>query len=250
MIKIKTVMWNVYFYVAFFVFSAIGIPVLTTLVVLMRPALSRRQTMKRFRRAISWYGRVVVTIPFFFIKLRYEDFSGGDGASGPYIFVSNHRSTSDAFLMCVLPHEVIQIVNSWPFRLPVLGFYAKLSGYLNINNMPPALFFKKASMLLEDKVSIAFFPEGTRSGSRKTANFHSAAFRLAMLSKAPISPLCISGNENIPKKGSLLLNPGSVRVRRLPAIRWSEYKDLSVFALKNMVRERIIQELELMESNV
>jgi 1-acyl-sn-glycerol-3-phosphate acyltransferase len=152
--------------------------------------------------------------------------------------------------MCVLPHEVIQIVNSWPFRIPVLGFYARLSGYLNINNMQSQVFFEKASGLLKEKVSIAFFPEGTRSGSRKVGNFHGAAFRLALMSKIPIVPLCISGNENIPPKGSLLLHPGIIRVRRLPAIGWDEYKDLSVFTLKNMVRERIVLELDRMENRL
>jgi 1-acyl-sn-glycerol-3-phosphate acyltransferase len=247
---IKIALCNLYFYGAFLVVSALVIPALTVLVGIMRLFLSHRQTMKRFRRAISWYGKVIVSIPFFFIRLRYEDLSERDGAAGPFIFVSNHRSTSDAFLMCVIPAEVIQVVNTWPFRLPVLGLYAKLSGYLNINNMKTEVFFEKACSLLEQGVSIVFFPEGTRSGSRITGNFHGAAFRLAQKSKASIAPLCISGNENIPRKGSLILRPGTVTVRRLPAIRWDEYKDLSVFSLKNMVRARIVGELELMENTL
>jgi hypothetical protein len=35
--------------------------------------MSHRNTMKRFRRCISWYGIIVTSIPFPFIKLRYED---------------------------------------------------------------------------------------------------------------------------------------------------------------------------------
>ena len=108
-------------------------------------------------------------------------------------------------------------------------------------------FFCKGSLLLGQKVSIVFFPEGTRSGSRKLGNFHSAAFRLALKSKAPIVPFCISGSEAILPKGSLLLRPGTIRIRRLPAITWSEYKELSVYMLKNKVREIIGSELALME---
>jgi hypothetical protein len=37
-------------------------------------------------------------------------------------------------------------------------------------------------------------------------------------------------------------------VRRLPAITWAEYKDMNVFSLKNMVREVISKELQLMEN--
>jgi 1-acyl-sn-glycerol-3-phosphate acyltransferase len=114
--------------------------------------------------------------------------------------------------------------------------------------MPPDLFFEQAVILLKEKVSIIFFPEGTRSGGKQMGNFHGSAFRLALKSKAPIVPLCISGNENIPPKGSLLLRPGTIRVRRLPAITWAEYKDLTVFSLKNKVREIISNELQLMEN--
>ncbi len=243
----KIYLLNLYFYTFFLLFSAVGIPALTLVVACTRLFLPHRGTMKRFRRAISWYGKLITAIPFPFIRLRYEDRSGR-GADGPFIFVSNHRSASDAFLMCVLPHECVQIVNVWPFRIPVLGLYAKLSGYLNIRMMSPEQFMKSATTLLADGVSIIFFPEGTRSASREMGSFHGAAFRLALQSKAAVVPLCISGNENIPPKGSLLMRPGTIRVRRLPAITWEEYKDLNAFAFKNRVWRIIDKELSAMES--
>jgi 1-acyl-sn-glycerol-3-phosphate acyltransferase len=238
---------NIYVYTLFLLFSAIGIPVLTFSVAALSLFISHRSTMKRFRRAISWYGRLVTSIPFPFIKLCYEDLSNGE-TEGPYIFVSNHRSSTDAFLMCLLPHECVQIVNTWPFHIPILGFYARLSGYLNIKRMASDEFFEKAVRLLNEQVSIIFFPEGTRSGGKQMGNFHGSAFRLALMSKVPIVPLCISGNENIPPRGSALMRPGTIRVRRLPAITWNEYKDLNAFSLKNKVREIISRELQLMES--
>jgi len=48
----------------------------------------------------------------------------------------------------------------------------------------------------------------------------------------------------------LLLNPGTIRVRRLPAIPWIDYKDLNAFLLKNRVRELIGKELDLMENAI
>jgi 1-acyl-sn-glycerol-3-phosphate acyltransferase len=244
---VKLFLLNLYFYTFFFLFSAISIPVLTLMVAISRIFLSHRRTMKRFRRAISWYGIVITSIPYPFIKLRYED-RGKNGAQEPYIFVCNHRAASDAFLMCVLPHEVIQIVNVWPFRIPVLGLYARFSGYLNIRMMPHEQFMAQAAKLLSDGVSIIFFPEGTRSASRTMGSFHGAAFRLALESKAAVVPLCITGSENIPPKGSLLLRPGTIRVRRLPAITWDEYKDLNAFAFKNRVWHIIDTELSVMEN--
>jgi len=247
--RLKLHLLNLYFYTLFLLISAIGIPALTLFVAGTRLFLSHRQTMKRFRRAISWYGKLITAIPYPFIRLRYEDCSG-NGPGEPYIFVSNHRSASDAFLMCVLPHECIQIVNVWPFRIPVLGLYAKFSGYLNIRMMSPGQFTEKATRLLSEGVSIIFFPEGTRSASLEMGSFHGAAFRLALASKAAVVPLCISGNEKIPPKGSLLMRPGTIRVRRLPAIPWDEYKDLTAFAFKNRVWRIIDRELAAMENRL
>lgn len=246
--RFKLYLLNLYFYTLFILLSATVIPILTIYVVCLGLLIpSRRRTMKRFRRAISWYGMVINSSPYPFIKLRYE-VHGKNEPGEPYIFVCNHRSASDAFLMGILPHELVQIVNVWPFRIPVLGVYAKFAGYLNIRMIPPDQFKQSASQLLKEGVSIVFFPEGTRSTTGKMGSFHGSAFRLALESKAPIVPLCISGSENIPPKGSPLLRPGIIRVRRLPAITWDEYKDLNAFALKNRVWKIIDHELSAMES--
>jgi 1-acyl-sn-glycerol-3-phosphate acyltransferase len=240
------ILLNIYFYMMFLTASAIVIPLLTLFVFFLSLFVSKRTVMKRFRRCISWYGRVMTSAAFPFIKINYEDRSEGV-SDRSYIFVCNHRAATDAFLMCVLPLEAVQVVNIWPFRIPVLGRFARMAGYLDIKNMAPEIFNEQAAILLEEGVSIIFFPEGTRSGKREMGPFHGSAFRLALTSKAPIVPLCISGNENIPPKGSFLLQPGMIRVRRLPAISWEDYKDTSVFSLKNRVREIINNELSLME---
>jgi 1-acyl-sn-glycerol-3-phosphate acyltransferase len=237
---------NAYFYCFFIMSSMVSIPLLLLAGAFLSLFVTRRYMMKRFRRAISWYGRAVALIPFPLIKVVYENHSGCDSRE-PFIFVSNHRAVSDPFLMYVLPNEAVQVVNIWPFRIPVLGFFARRAGYLNIRKMPAGVFFEKSLELLRENVSIIFFPEGTRSASRNMGNFHGSAFRLALKSKAPIVPLCISGNEKIPLKGSLLLTPGVIRIRRLPAITWNDYKEMTVFSLKNRVREIIGRELSLME---
>jgi len=247
--RILLILMNIYFHVLFLTASAIVIPLLSLFMFFLSLFVSKRTVMKRFRRCISWYGRVMTSVAFPLIRIHYEDHSKNNSTE-PYIFVSNHRSSSDPFLMCVLPHEAIQIVNVWPFSIPVLGIYARLAGYLNVNKMPTELFFDRALKLLKEKVSIIFFPEGTRSGGKEMGNFHGAAFRLALQAQASIVPICISGNENVPPKGSLLLRPGTIRVRRLPAILWDDYKDMNVFSLKNRVREIISRELELMERGV
>jgi hypothetical protein len=59
--------------------------------------------------------------------------------------------------------------------------------------------------------------------------------------------VCISGNERMPPRGSIVLHPGRIMMRQLPALTWDEYKDLTPFHLKNRVRDLIGRELDLME---
>jgi len=243
-------LFNLYFYVLFFLFSAIVISVLTVAVTLLGLFfLPPRKTLKYFRRSIAFYGKTIMALPFPFIRIRYER-PAQNGPQEPYIFVCNHRSAADAFLIGVLPQEVVQIVNVWPFRIPVLGIYARFSGYLNIRMMPRDQFMQKASRLLSEGVSIIFFPEGTRSTTGEMGNFHGAAFRLALETKTPVVPLCISGTEKIFPKGSSLLRTGTVRIRQLAAIPWNDYQDLTAFAFKNRVWKILDGELSKMENRV
>lgn len=237
---------SLYFYPLFLLVSALCIPALTLFVACLRPFLSHRRTMKRFRRAIAWYGRLVISLPFPFIRYRYEA-QAGSAPGEPYIFVCNHRAASDPFLMSLIPQEIVQIANIWPFRLPVLGVYARFSGYLNIRMMPADEFMKRAGQLLQEGVSIVFFPEGTRSTTGRMGSFHGAAFRLALQTRVPIVPMCIVGNEQMPLKGSSLLAPGLVQVRRLRAVIWDDYRELTAFALKNRVWKLMDRELAAME---
>lgn len=243
---IKQLCFSIWFYSLFLIFSAVGIPLMVVFVLCRSFMGSRRSLMRNYRRTISFYGRIVTRLPFPFIRVRFEDLSN-TRPPGPFIFVCNHRSSSDPFLMSVLPFEAVQVVNTWPFKIPVLGAFAKGAGYLNVNDLSPDEFSRRAGKLLQEQVSIIFFPEGTRSGSRLMGNFHGTAFRLFLESRVPIIPICISGNEEIPRKGSLLLKMGAVHLRALPPVRWEDCNGSNAYAIKNRVRRRIESELALME---
>lgn len=242
----------VYLNVTFYFFSVLCLLVsltgLGSLIIIFALILPKRIVMRRLRRAISWYGAVVIRIlPWPLVRLSYKDFSQNN-CCGPYLFVCNHRSAADPFLLSVLPYEVIQIVNIWPFRLPILGVVAKIAGYLSVRELAFEAFLAKTSKLLKDGVSIAVFPEGTRSRDKSVGQFHSAIFRVALETKMPIVPLCITGNEFMPPVGSPYLRPGLIKIHRLGAIPWKEYRDFSPFKLKNFLRDIIMRETALMDN--
>ena len=248
MFLIKKAALNLTFFTLFLVFSPICLFVLTAPVLLVRLLAGKRMAQKWLRHIMLWYGYVVARcFTFPFVRIEYKDYEDYEKI-GPCIYVSNHRSFSDAFLIAHMNVEGVQVANIWPFRIPILGLMARLAGYLSINAMSFEEFSQKAYELLRQGVSIAAFPEGSRSGNRTLMSFHGAVFRVALMARCPIVPVCITGNENIPPRGSWLLNPGMVKIHKLPALKWEYYQSLTPFNLKNKVRDMIQQEIETMEA--
>lgn len=247
--RLKLVWLNATFYSLLALFTLTAVPLLLLAIGCQAPFSSRRRMLRLARRGIVWYGSIIINwLPLPLIRVRYEDRTAGRKPL-PAIVVCNHRSSSDPFLMAALPvGEMIQIANKWPFRLPVWGFGAKLGGYLSINEMPVDEFFAAAGGLLREGVSLVAFPEGTRARTAEPGQFHGTLFRLAIGEKAPIIPVCISGNERTPLRGTMMLRPAIIRVRQLPALVWDDYKDMTPFQLKNHVRDTIARELRTMEA--
>ena len=62
---LKLIYLNTTFYLLFAVLTVLGIPLLTLGVFVAALFHSRRWAMRRFRRAISWYGAVIIRVlPF------------------------------------------------------------------------------------------------------------------------------------------------------------------------------------------
>lgn len=239
---------NLTFYLLLVVFSLVAVPVLALFIAVQAPFVGHRRAMRLFRRAIRWYGFVVIYIlPWPLVRVRYENRSGG-ALPNPCIVVCNHRSSSDPFLMGALPlEEAVQIVNTWPFKLPLWGPMARWAGYLSVNELPVEDFFRQASALLAQGVSLIAFPEGTRARTQEVGPFHGTLFRLALETGVPVVPVCIAGSERVPPRGTLVLRPGQVVLRSLVPLGGEDYQECSGFLLKNRVRDRIAAELAVME---
>jgi 1-acyl-sn-glycerol-3-phosphate acyltransferase len=202
----------------------------------------RRKTLRLIRRSISCYGAIILKCPWPLVKISFVDHSPQE--QPPFVFVSNHPSSSDGFLMAFLPFEAVQILNIWPARIPVLKFVARQAGYLKVREMPFDQFLQLGSELLQQGCSIVAFPEGTRSGHRPMGQFHGSAFRLAQHNNVKIVPIVLAGNKEIPPRGSALLRPGHIVVSKLPAITPADYAGMSAFRLKTLVRETIQKHLD------
>ena len=213
------------------------------LLVLM-PFVNRTFQDKIWRTTIVCYG--IFTVYFslkIWGKVKYIDMRSQERIPG--IFIANHRSASDGFMASFLNRDFVQVASSWAFKIPFLGFFAKRGGYLNIAKLSFAEFLDKSCCLLKQNINIISFPEGTRSGSKKMGQFHSGIFKVALEAKCPIYPLCIVGSEKMPDR-NFRMHDGKIKVFKLPAIAYGEYKHMSAFVLKkhirNILQDKIMQE--------
>jgi 1-acyl-sn-glycerol-3-phosphate acyltransferase len=196
-----------------------------------------RRSQLILRRTISWYGATILRLPWPWIRIQFVDLSPDE--KPPFVFVSNHPSSSDGYLMAFLPFECVQVLNIWPAHVPIIRFIAHHAGYLKVREMPFEDFLAIGSELLRGRCSVIAFPEGTRSGHRAMGPFHGSAFRLAQHNQVKIVPIVIAGNQDMPPRGSAWLRPGRVVVTKLPALNPETFVGINPYLLKNQVRERI-----------
>ena len=245
---LQIVLLNVSFWILFTIVSILyGSAAVLCLTMVHYTLRNRRLTKRLIRRAISYYGAMVDRCGWPFIRVRYVDCAPDE--KPPFVFAVNHRSSSDGFLMGLLPVELVQVLNIWPAHTPVIGPLARAGEYLRVREMPFDEFLEAGSRLISVGCSVVVFPEGTRSGSRTLGPFHGAGFRLAQRCGVKIAPIAIAGNERMPPRGSLLLRPGRVTVTKLPSITPEQYAGISPYQLKNLAREKIRTHLDAIEQS-
>lgn len=200
-----------------------------------------KRVMYYFRRSINLYGKSVTLTGWPWIRVKL--INAPSLKNVPYIFVENHTSSFDPFVQGVLPYELVQSARGWALRFPILGRFARWAGYIDVDNVDGDQLVEKAKILLQEKVSLVFFPEGTRSIDGSLGPFHSAAFRIAIETKTPIVPVIITGIADKPAKGSFIMHPGVINIRCLKTIKSEDFADKTPFALKKEVRIKMEKEM-------
>ena len=64
----------------------------------------------------------------------------------------------------------------------------------------------------------------------------------------PLVPVCLTGTEKTPRKGTLKLLPSHIKIRRLEPLRPEEFQGMGPFKLKSMVHDIIAAETARMEA--
>lgn len=142
------------------------------------------------------------------------------------VIVSNHLSYLDPILFISLYPLQKTIVKRTFFRVPILGWVMRRSGYLPsaTEGRLDLLMIRQMENLPEYLASggnLFVFPEGTRSRDGRIGQFNKGAFKIARRCDAPIQVLRIRNTERLFPPGGFRFNTcvaNTISVERVGAV--------------------------------
>lgn len=134
-----------------------------------------------------------------------------------YVFVSNHQSIVDVFLI----YGWLPVIYKWIMKqelrkVPLVGAACKAAGHIFIdrrNKMASQRSLQEAEHILKDGVCVVIFPEGTRTPNGEMGRFKRGAFSIAMDLKLPVIPISLSGCYQIMPKTRFYARWGRVKMK-------------------------------------
>lgn len=163
----------------------------------------------------------------------------------PCIFMPNHTSFLDVLLVfALIPHNFRSIVKEEFFSIPLFGLTVRSSGQIPLDRKNPRKglrSIKRAAELLRRGVSIAVFPEGTRSRDGKIHEFKTTLFVLPIRTRTPVVPVLIEGTFQALPRGSVLLKRCPVKVTFLDPVSADRFSDKERDLFAEEVRRRLIE---------
>jgi len=146
---------------------------------------------------------------------------------GPVVFVSNHVSALDIpILFQTLPRPFRIVYKSSLVYVPVMGLFLLAARHIPIDRSRAFRARRSlgaAARRIRNGVSVALFPEGTRSGDEPMGAFKRGSFKLAVEAQVPVAPVSLIGLRAVAHEGRI--TPGRVRVRIHPAMATSGRED-------------------------
>jgi len=158
--------------------------------------------------------------------------------SGQAIYVSNHTSTLDIFILVALGMPNTRFFLSGFLRkiLP-LGIISSMMGtFFTVPQFDPAgrrrIFARATAVLKRTRESVYLSPEGERVTTGMVGHFNKGAFHLATELHAPIVPMFLFIPPHVDPKRGLDARPGTVHVYVLPAV------DTRAWVLDDLVQNK------------
>ena len=188
-------------------------------------------------------GRIMCTLALSRVKIIGNE---NIDPNKSYIFVANHQSMFDIFLVYGYLNAKFKWIMKQEIRsTPLLGKACESMGHIFVdrsNPMRAQKSLKEAEQrLLQGHNSIFLFPEGTRSANGKVGRFKRGAFTIARDLHFPIIPVSISGANNVLPKGGWHITPGTITMTIHQPIDTSNLTDDNLGEMVDNVRDIVAQ---------
>lgn len=161
-----------------------------------------------------------------------------------YVFVANHQGIFDIFLLYgYLGKNIRWLMKKSLRRLPFVGKACESSGHIFVDrNSGPkemAQTISRAKDIAERGISLAIFPEGSRTDDGQIKRFKKGAFQLAKDTNLQIVPITINGSFQVMPKTRAWAKWNRLRMTVHQPIEPSE----SIEETMSVVRQKIESEL-------
>ncbi len=164
-----------------------------------------------------------------------------------YVFVANHQSIYDIFLIYGWLNSKFRWIMKKELRLiPLVGYTCERMGHIFIDRSSPIRArqsLEKAKERLKNGGSIVLFPEGTRTRNGQVGRFKRGAVTIASELNMPIIPLTIKGAYEVLPRHSGYIKPGIITLYIHPAINATTVANTESHILLEQIRTTIAEKL-------
>lgn len=152
---------------------------------------------------------------------------------GPFIYICNHQNSYDLLTISgAVQPGTVTIGKKSLVWVPIFGLLYWLSGNILIDRknakQASGTLEQSAKKIVQSKLSIWMFPEGTRSYGRGILPFKTGAFRLAQLANVPVVLITASNLHNKVALGRW--NNGKMIVKMSDPVYIDDSKDIRAWA--------------------
>jgi len=134
-----------------------------------------------------------------------------------YLFMCNHVSLLDHFILLAhLPGYFVGLEKIEARRVPLYGWAANRWGQIHIDRSSQESS-REACQAVVDRLSrglsVAVFPEGTRTRDGRLRPFKKGVFHIAVDARAEVVPVVLKGLYPVAPRGAIVMGSGPVELR-------------------------------------
>ncbi len=173
------------------------------------------------RIACLWGKTIFFLMPYWSIKIQGRQYLPSEDEG--VVLISNHESLTDIIALFNLNVGFRWMAKAELFRFIFLGQLMRYANYIPVqrgNKESIKQAMDSSRQVLDRKISMMIFPEGTRSKTHTLSPFKNGAFTMALEKGVDIVPMVLKGTCDLVTKGSWMVGRAKVSIDILGRIKY------------------------------